>query len=57
MTQRKGYAWTGSKLDFLESYLPAFVKACKRWWHNGTSNTYYVDGFAGPGENLSLIHI
>lgn len=53
MTQRKGHVWTASKLDFLERYLPAFQKVCKRYWdeEEGCANTYYVDGFAGPGHN------
>lgn len=52
MTRRKGHIWTASKLDFLEAYLPAFQKACKRFWTaDDDANTYYVDGFAGPGKN------
>lgn len=51
MTHRKGHIWTVSKLDFLEAYLPAFQRACKRWWREDHANTYYVDGFSGPGRN------
>ncbi|WP_216327768.1 three-Cys-motif partner protein TcmP [Deinococcus aestuarii] len=51
MTLRKGHIWTASKLDFLEEYLPAFQLACQAFWRSGHSNTYYVDGFAGPGQN------
>ncbi|WP_261665248.1 three-Cys-motif partner protein TcmP [Deinococcus sp. Marseille-Q6407] len=45
--------WTADKLEFLERYLPAFQLACKRFWNEqeGHTNTYYVDGFAGPGKN------
>ena len=53
VTERKGHVWTANKLEFLSQYLPAFQKACKRFWNpaTGQTNTYYVDGFAGPGEN------
>ena len=46
MSTRKAYEWTADKLDFIEKYIPAFVKATKRAKHR-----YYVDGFAGPGIN------
>lgn len=52
MTHRKGHIWTESKLDFLEAYLPAFQKACKKLWRDSHSSTCYVDGFAGPGKNV-----
>lgn len=53
MTHRKGHVWTAGKLDFLELYLPAFQAACKQFRNAGDehSNTYYVDGFSGPGTN------
>ncbi len=44
---RSAHYWTADKLDFLESYIPAFVHATKK-----ASKRYYVDGFAGPGSNL-----
>ena len=40
------HSWTEKKLEFLEKYLPAFVKATKKAF-----SRYYVDGFAGPGYN------
>lgn len=43
---RKAHQWTADKLDFIEKYIPAFVKATKR-----ATKRYYVDGFAGPGIN------
>ncbi len=43
---RKAHQWTADKLDFLEKYIPAFIKATKR-----ATKRYYVDGFAGPGIN------
>lgn len=54
MAHRKGHVWTAGKLDFLERYLPAFQLACKKFWrsHEEYANTYYVDGFSGPGTNL-----
>ncbi|WP_158680074.1 three-Cys-motif partner protein TcmP [Deinococcus sp. NW-56] len=55
MAHRKGHVWTAGKLDFLERYLPAFQLACKQFWPTESepehSNTYYVDGFSGPGTN------
>ena len=44
---RSAHYWTADKLDFLESYIPAFVHATKK-----ALKRYYVDGFAGPGSNL-----
>ncbi len=43
---RKAHQWTADKLEFIEKYIPAFVKATK-----GATKRYYVDGFAGPGIN------
>lgn len=44
---RSAHFWTEDKLDFLESYIPAFVNATKK-----AGTRYYVDGFAGPGRNV-----
>ena len=44
---RNAHEWTGTKLDFLELYLPAFVRATRK-----ARSRYYVDGFAGPGRNV-----
>ena len=43
---RKAHQWTADKLEFIEKYIPAFVKATKK-----ATKRYYVDGFAGPGVN------
>jgi len=43
---RQAHYWTANKLDFLESYIPAFVKATQQ-----ARARYYVDGFSGPGTN------
>lgn len=45
MTREAGF-WTADKLDFLDRYIPAFLKATKK-----ARGRYYVDGFAGPGTN------
>ena len=54
MAERKGHIWTADKLEFLTLYLPAFQLACKRFRNKetGQTNTYYVDGFSGPGQNI-----
>lgn len=45
MTRETGF-WTADKLDFLDRYIPAFLRATKK-----ARGRYYVDGFAGPGTN------
>ncbi len=37
--------WSKQKLRYLQSYLPQYRKATQK-----ASRTYYIDGFAGPGQ-------
>lgn len=43
---RNAHVWTAKKLDFLELYMPQFIKATAK-----ARTRHYVDGFAGPGLN------
>lgn len=43
--EKKIGQWSLGKLAFLESYLPAYVRATKT-----AKQRYYIDGFAGQGE-------
>lgn len=46
MPARRAHPWARYKLDIVECYVPAFVRACKK-----APSVQLVDAFAGPGVN------